>query len=210
MCNIQSQPFFKPFQRVVPLIGGVDLSPIALLVVNGLIGVQSLKSVHNGLTTVYNDRVVPLRDLKLISDLYAVNIVDADAAAAEDEAAEDAATAAAAAAAAGGAGAGSAGLLAPDVAALLPGGGSAAATSASALPSVAAAELGRRLREAEARARELEAELEGAQEALADIRSRRGADRSAKAKATSSATARSKTCGHKVRREAKAWVIALF
>ena len=33
-----SQPFLKPFQRVVPLIGGVDLSPIALLVVLQLIG----------------------------------------------------------------------------------------------------------------------------------------------------------------------------
>ena len=30
-----------------------------------------------GLNSVYLDRVVPLRDLKLISDLYAVNIVDA-------------------------------------------------------------------------------------------------------------------------------------
>jgi YggT family protein len=27
------QPFLRPFQRVVPLIGGVDLSPIALLLV---------------------------------------------------------------------------------------------------------------------------------------------------------------------------------
>jgi len=33
-----SQPFLRPFQRVVPLIGGVDLSPIALLLVLQLIG----------------------------------------------------------------------------------------------------------------------------------------------------------------------------
>ena len=31
-------PFLKPFQRVVPLIGGVDLSPIALLLVLQLAG----------------------------------------------------------------------------------------------------------------------------------------------------------------------------
>ena len=33
-----SQPFLRPFQRVVPLIGGVDLSPIALLLVLQLAG----------------------------------------------------------------------------------------------------------------------------------------------------------------------------
>lgn len=33
-----SQPFLRPFQRVVPLIGGVDLSPIALLLVLQLVG----------------------------------------------------------------------------------------------------------------------------------------------------------------------------
>jgi YggT family protein len=32
------QPFLRPFQRVVPLIGGVDLSPIALLLVLQLAG----------------------------------------------------------------------------------------------------------------------------------------------------------------------------
>ncbi|QVW26060.1 methyl-accepting chemotaxis protein [Pseudomonas hormoni] len=40
----------------------------------GLLGMQS--AVHN-LETVYLDRVVPLRDLKKIADLYAVDIVDA-------------------------------------------------------------------------------------------------------------------------------------
>jgi YggT family protein len=33
-----SQPFLRPFQRLVPLIGGVDLSPIALLLVLQLAG----------------------------------------------------------------------------------------------------------------------------------------------------------------------------
>jgi methyl-accepting chemotaxis protein len=43
----------------------------------GLLGISTLKSTVAGLNTVYLDRVVPLRDLKEISDLYAVNIVDA-------------------------------------------------------------------------------------------------------------------------------------
>ena len=63
--------------KIGPRLALAFLIPIALLVVNGLIGVQSLKSVHNGLTTVYNDRVVPLRQLKVIADAYAVNVIDA-------------------------------------------------------------------------------------------------------------------------------------
>lgn len=42
----------------------------------GYIGLQGMKAGDNALDTVYNDRVVPLRDLKVISDMYAVNIVD--------------------------------------------------------------------------------------------------------------------------------------
>ena len=33
-----SQPFLRPFQRVVPLVGGVDLSPIALLLLLQILG----------------------------------------------------------------------------------------------------------------------------------------------------------------------------
>ena len=47
-----------------------------LLIGIGLLGISSLKSVHDGLDTVYKDRVVPLRDLKVCADMYAVNIVD--------------------------------------------------------------------------------------------------------------------------------------
>jgi methyl-accepting chemotaxis protein len=43
----------------------------------GALGLYGLKTTVKGLQTVYLDRVVPLRDLKLIADLYAVNIVDA-------------------------------------------------------------------------------------------------------------------------------------
>ncbi len=42
----------------------------------GLLGLRSTQSVSQGLETVYKDRVIPLQQLKTISDLYAVNIVD--------------------------------------------------------------------------------------------------------------------------------------
>jgi methyl-accepting chemotaxis protein len=43
----------------------------------GVAGLTGLRGVLDGLNSVYLDRVVPLRDLKVIADLYAVNIVDA-------------------------------------------------------------------------------------------------------------------------------------
>lgn len=48
---------------------------IGCVVIGGL-GLIALKRSVAGLNTVYLDRVVPLRDLKAISDLYAVSIVD--------------------------------------------------------------------------------------------------------------------------------------
>ena len=56
------------------LLIGTLLSSLLLV---GLLGLHGLQSTVHGLETVYLDRVVPLRDLKLIADLYAVNIVDA-------------------------------------------------------------------------------------------------------------------------------------
>jgi len=53
------------------------LLPVVLLLLTGLLGIRSLQSVNAGLTTVYNDRVVPLKQLKVIADAYAVNIIDA-------------------------------------------------------------------------------------------------------------------------------------
>ncbi len=50
---------------------------LVLIIIIGALGVTSLKSNNASLATVYNDRVVPLKQLKIISDLYAVNIVDA-------------------------------------------------------------------------------------------------------------------------------------
>jgi len=43
----------------------------------GAAGLTGQRGVLDGLNSVYLDRVVPLRDLKVIADLYAVNIVDA-------------------------------------------------------------------------------------------------------------------------------------
>ncbi|WP_448205714.1 methyl-accepting chemotaxis protein [Azospirillum sp. sgz302134] len=55
---------------VLALLGG-------LLALSDLIGLRALHNADAGLRSVYEDRVVPLRDLKVISDAYAVYIVDA-------------------------------------------------------------------------------------------------------------------------------------
>lgn len=54
------------------------LTAIAILslLIIGLMGIMKLAAVNTGLQTVYNDRVVPLQQLKMIADAYAVNIVD--------------------------------------------------------------------------------------------------------------------------------------
>ncbi len=54
------------------------LSFIALvgIIILGSLGIIQLKEVNNGLERVYHDRVVPLEQLKIIADEYAVNIVD--------------------------------------------------------------------------------------------------------------------------------------
>jgi methyl-accepting chemotaxis protein len=58
--------------RLWALVGIILLAMAGL----GIYGLVQLKATVGGLQTVYNDRVVPLRDLKLIADMYAVNIVD--------------------------------------------------------------------------------------------------------------------------------------
>ncbi|MCL4758418.1 MAG: methyl-accepting chemotaxis protein [Rhodocyclaceae bacterium] len=53
---------------------------VALLLVGGVLGLLGLNGMARsveGLDDVYDNRVVPLRDLKIISDEYAVSIVDA-------------------------------------------------------------------------------------------------------------------------------------
>jgi methyl-accepting chemotaxis protein len=58
--------------RLWSLVGIILLAMAGL----GAYGLFQLKATVGGLQTVYNDRVVPLRDLKIIADVYAVNIVD--------------------------------------------------------------------------------------------------------------------------------------
>lgn len=53
----------------------VLLSMFSLLII-AILGVVQLGKVNNGLKTVYEDRVVPLEQLKIIADEYAINIVD--------------------------------------------------------------------------------------------------------------------------------------
>ena len=48
-----------------------------LVVIVGTIGLRNSANSNSRLETVYKDRVVGLRQLKIISDMYAVNIVDA-------------------------------------------------------------------------------------------------------------------------------------
>ena len=52
------------------------LLSIFSLVVIAFLGVNQLGKVNNGLKTVYEDRVIPLEQLKIIADEYAINIVD--------------------------------------------------------------------------------------------------------------------------------------
>ena len=53
----------------------VALMSLLVVVVWG-VGFYAAKINHESLATVYNDRVVSLEQLKIISDMYAVNIVD--------------------------------------------------------------------------------------------------------------------------------------
>jgi methyl-accepting chemotaxis protein len=48
----------------------------ALLVAIGALGLRGMSQTNAGLATVYADRVVPLKQLKVIADMYAVNVVD--------------------------------------------------------------------------------------------------------------------------------------
>lgn len=52
------------------------VSLIAMMIVIGVLGIQGMHSAYLGMKTVYQDRVIPLKSLKVIADMYAVNIVD--------------------------------------------------------------------------------------------------------------------------------------
>ncbi len=58
------------------LLAALTLLCVMTVAIAG-IGYYAANVANDGLETVYNDRVVPLRDLKAVADYYAVNIVDA-------------------------------------------------------------------------------------------------------------------------------------
>lgn len=64
---------FKVGTKLYSLVGLL----LTFLCMIGFVGIFAAHNAQNGLNTVYNDRVVPLKDLKIIADMYAVNIVDA-------------------------------------------------------------------------------------------------------------------------------------
>lgn len=55
----------------------IALLPCLFLLFLGYRSISVLNAEHASITTIYKDRVVPLRDLKLISDAYAVSVIDA-------------------------------------------------------------------------------------------------------------------------------------
>ena len=59
-------------KRLMILVAFLGTLSIAI----GLNGLRNMAQCVAGMQTVYDDRVVPLRDLKVIADMYAVNIVD--------------------------------------------------------------------------------------------------------------------------------------
>ncbi|MCJ2131334.1 methyl-accepting chemotaxis protein [Methylobacterium sp. E-045] len=58
--------------RVIVTLGGL----FAALVLTAGVGWYASSTAEQGMDTVYADRVVPLRDLKIVADMYAVSIVD--------------------------------------------------------------------------------------------------------------------------------------
>ncbi len=58
--------------RLIGMVGFISV----LLIGIGVSGIIGMKAANDGLETVYKNRVVPLKDLKIISDMYSVNVVD--------------------------------------------------------------------------------------------------------------------------------------
>ena len=59
--------------RILILVAIMSISLLA----TGIIGLTGMGASNDGLATVYNDRVVPLKQLKTIADAYAVSVIDA-------------------------------------------------------------------------------------------------------------------------------------
>lgn len=63
---------FSLRSRIISIFMVVALISLAL----GYNGLSGIKASNDRLSTVYQDRVIPLRQLKVVADMYAVNIVD--------------------------------------------------------------------------------------------------------------------------------------
>ncbi|QYJ78111.1 methyl-accepting chemotaxis protein [Shewanella acanthi] len=53
------------------------LVPLLMLLTVGIIAINMMGKIESGVTRIYNDRVVPIDDLKIIADKYAVDVIDA-------------------------------------------------------------------------------------------------------------------------------------
>ncbi len=63
---------FKLRDRIVAIF----LAMVVTTILMGYVGINGMETVNDRLETVYKDRVVPLKQLKVVADMYAVNIVD--------------------------------------------------------------------------------------------------------------------------------------
>jgi methyl-accepting chemotaxis protein len=78
--NARVRSFHLPLMKRLQLrtkLYLVNAFLIACAVAVGLLGLRGIQQTNKGLETVYNDRVVPLDQLKHIADAYAVSIIDA-------------------------------------------------------------------------------------------------------------------------------------
>lgn len=66
----------KNFKISTKLYTLVVLTCLIILII-GIYGLNNINTVNSSLQTVYKDRVLPLKQLKVISDMYALDIVDA-------------------------------------------------------------------------------------------------------------------------------------
>ncbi len=54
----------------------LSIIPIVLLIISAALSMSQLNTIGEGVDSIYKDRVVPLKQIKVVSDNYAVNIVD--------------------------------------------------------------------------------------------------------------------------------------
>lgn len=75
MIGVETMQFIKNLRVGLKIYLIVSLVSVVAISI-GILGLTGIKSANENLQTVYEDRVIPLRQLKIVSDMYAVNIVD--------------------------------------------------------------------------------------------------------------------------------------